>query len=635
MSGTKILIDHASAAIYPGQKVGIIGRNGCGKSSLFAAIRGEISAETGNINVPRNLSISSVAQQTPALEEEAIEYVIDGDKHLRELQLQKEKAMAAGDGNKIGLLEDLLGQAGAWTIKPRAEELLHGLGFADHEMHKSVKEFSGGWRMRLNLAQALICKSDLLLLDEPTNHLDLDTIIFLENYLKAYEGTILCISHDRDFLDSFVSHILHFEAGKLVMYTGNYGEYERLRSERIKNEVASRKREEAAIAHMQAFVDRFRYKASKAKQAQSMIKAIERVKLTAITQEESPYHIRFFDPDRTVDVLCDLKELDCGYAQETVLHDIKLSVFAGDRIGLLGRNGQGKSTLIKTICGVIPPIKGSFALGKGVKIGYFAQHELESLRPQLSALDHLRLIDPDATEKDLRSFLGSFAFSGDKATNTVMSMSGGEQARLALAILAYQKPNLLLLDEPTNHLDLDMREALSVGLASYSGALILVSHDRYLLEAIASKLWLVDNGKVIEFDGDLNDYQDYLNLQNKEYKEKLRAQKHDLASNQAKAQNYKSREQKKADAAFRASLRPLKLEVERLEKQMEQCKKRLNEIDEALADSNLYNNDKDKVESLLKERAKFSSDNDELEMQWLEKQEEIENKTQEYQKGLE
>lgn len=635
MRGTKILIDHASAAIYPGQKVGIIGRNGCGKSSLFAAIRGEISAETGNINVPRNLNISSVAQQTPALEEEAIEYVIDGDKHLRELQLQKEKAMAAGDGNKIGLLEDLLGQAGAWTIKPRAEELLHGLGFADHEMHKSVKEFSGGWRMRLNLAQALICKSDLLLLDEPTNHLDLDTIIFLENYLKAYEGTILCISHDRDFLDSFVSHILHFEAGKLVMYTGNYGEYERLRSERIKNEVASRKREEAAIAHMQAFVDRFRYKASKAKQAQSMIKAIERVKLTAITQEESPYHIRFFDPDRTVDVLCDLKELDCGYAQETVLHDIKLSVFAGDRIGLLGRNGQGKSTLIKTICGVIPPIKGSFALGKGVKIGYFAQHELESLRPQLSALDHLRLIDPDATEKDLRSFLGSFAFSGDKATNTVMSMSGGEQARLALAILAYQKPNLLLLDEPTNHLDLDMREALSVGLASYSGALILVSHDRYLLEAIASKLWLVDNGKVIEFDGDLNDYQDYLNLQNKEYKEKLRAQKHDLASNQAKAQNYKSREQKKADAAFRASLRPLKLEVERLEKQMEQCKKRLNEIDEALADSNLYNNDKDKVESLLKERAKFSSDNDELEMQWLEKQEEIENKTQEYQKGLE
>lgn len=634
MRGTKILIDHASAAIYPGQKVGIIGRNGCGKSSLFAAIRGEISAETGNINVPRNLSISSVAQQTPALEEEAIEYVIDGDKRLRELQLQKEKAMAAGDGNKIGLLEDLLGQAGAWTIKPRAEELLHGLGFADHEMHKSVKAFSGGWRMRLNLAQALICKSDLLLLDEPTNHLDLDTIIFLENYLKAYEGTILCISHDRDFLDSFVSHILHFEASKLVMYTGNYGEYERLRSERIKNEVASRKREEAAVAHMQAFVDRFRYKASKAKQAQSMIKAIERVKLTAITQEESPYHIRFFDPDRTVDVLCDLKELDCGYDKETILHDVKLSVFAGDRIGLLGRNGQGKSTLIKTICGVIPPIKGSFALGKGVKIGYFAQHELESLRPQLSALDHLRLIDPDAAEKDLRSFLGSFAFSGDKATNAVMSMSGGEQARLALAILAYQKPNLLLLDEPTNHLDLDMREALSVGLASYSGALILVSHDRYLLEAIASKLWLVDNGKVVEFDGDLNDYQDYLNLQNKEYKEKLRAQKQDLASNQAKAQNYKSREQKKADAAFRASLRPLKLEVERLEKQMEQCKKRLNEIDEALSDSSLYSNDKDKVEALLKERAKFSSDNDELEMQWLEKQEEIENKTQEYQKGL-
>ncbi len=634
MRGTKVLIDHASATIYPGQKVGIIGRNGCGKSSLFAAIRGEISSETGNINVPRNLKISSVAQQTPALEQEAIEYVIDGDVALRDLQRQKEDAMAKGDGNKIGILEDLLGQAGAWTIKPRAEELLHGLGFADSEMRKSVKEFSGGWRMRLNLAQALICKSDLLLLDEPTNHLDLDTIIFLENYLKAYEGTILCISHDRDFLDSFVSHILHFEANKLMMYTGNYGEYERLRSERIKNEMASRKKEEAAVAHMQAFVDRFRYKASKAKQAQSMLKAIERVKLTAVTQEESPYHIRFFEPERTVDVLCDLKEMDCGYTDQTVLHDIKLSVFAGDRIGLLGRNGQGKSTLIKTLCGVLPPVKGSFAIGKGVKIGYFAQHELESLRPECTALEHLKLIDPDATEKDLRSFLGSYAFSGDKATNKVMSMSGGEQARLALAILAYQKPNLLLLDEPTNHLDLDMREALSVGLASYSGALILVSHDRYLLEAIASKLWLVDNGHVTEFDGDLNDYQNYLNQQNKEYREKIRAQKQDLASSSAKAQNYKSREQKKADAAFRASLRPLKLEIEKIEKQMDKCKQRLAKIDETLSDSDLYNKDKDKVEALLKERASLSEQNDELEMTWLEKQEEIENKTSEYKNSL-
>ncbi len=631
MRGTKVLVDHASAAIYPGQKVGVIGRNGCGKSSLFAALQGDIGPESGQISIPRGLKISSVAQQTPALDKPAIEYVIDGDTRLRDLQKQKEQAYLSGDGNKIALIEDLLGQAGAWTIKPRAEELMHGLGFADNEMQKPVKEFSGGWRMRLNLAQALICTSDLLLLDEPTNHLDLDTIIFLENYLKGYQGTILCISHDRDFLDSFVSHILHFEAAKLVMYTGNYGEYERLRAERIKNEVSSRKREEAAIAHMQAFVDRFRYKASKAKQAQSMIKAIEKVKLTAVTQEESPYHIRFSDPERTVDVLADLKELDCGYGQnDVILHNVNLSVFAGDRIGLLGRNGQGKSTLIKTLCGLLPVVKGSFQLGKGIKIGYFAQHELESLRPELSALDHLKLIDKDATEKDLRTFLGGFAFSGDKATAIVSTMSGGEQARLALAILAYQKPNLLLLDEPTNHLDLDMREALSVGLASYSGALILVSHDRYLLEAIVGKLWLVDNGKVSEFDGDLNDYQEYLNKQNKEYREKLREMKQELSSTQAKTQTYKSREQKKLDAAFRASLRPLKLECEKLEKEMDKCKKRLLEIDESLSDSDLYNNDKDKVESLLKERASLSDRNDDLEMEWLDKQEEIENKTNEY-----
>lgn len=630
MRGSKYLLENASASIFPGQKVGIIGRNGCGKSTLFAAIKGEIAPELGSLTVPRNFKISAVSQQTPSLDISSLDYVKQGDKDLTELLAQKEKAYAENNGEKIALIEDKLGIAGAWTIDSRAKILLHGLGFAEDEMQKAVKEFSGGWRMRLNLAQALIYKSDVLLLDEPTNHLDLDTIIFLENYLKSFEGTILCISHDRDFLDTFCSHILHFESNHLVMYTGNYSDYERLRAERIKNEKANRRREEASLAHMQDFVERFRYKASKAKQAQSMLKAIDRLKLTAVTQEESPYHIKFTDPERTVDIIADLKELDCGYSEnDIILKKVNLMLIAGDRIGLLGRNGQGKSTLIKTLCSVLKPVHGTVTLGKGIKIGYFAQHELDQLSGQMSALDHLRAIDHNAKEKDLRTFLGSFSFSGDKATQKVEDMSGGEQARLALAIVAYQKPNLLLLDEPTNHLDLDMREALSLALSTYKGALILVSHDRHLLEAIADKLWLIDDGNVSEFNGDLNDYQEFLNKKNREYKEKLNEKtqnqpKQNLFSEKAKAQTYKTKEQKKLEAQKRQSLRPLKLEIEKLEKQMEKIKKSLADIDTTLSDLELYSKEPEKVEILSIERAKLSDELDECEIAWIEKQDELE-----------
>ena len=630
MRGSKYLLENASASIFPGQKVGIIGRNGCGKSTLFAAIKGEIAPELGSLTVPRNFKISAVSQQTPSLDISALDYVKQGDKDLTELLAQKEKAYAENNGEKIALIEDKLGIAGVWTIDSRAKILLHGLGFAEDEMQKAVKEFSGGWRMRLNLSQALIYKSDVLLLDEPTNHLDLDTIIFLENYLKSFEGTILCISHDRDFLDTFCSHILHFESNHLVMYTGNYSDYERLRAERIKNEKANRRREEASLAHMQDFVERFRYKASKAKQAQSMLKAIDRLKLTAVTQEESPYHIKFADPERTVDIIADLKELDCGYSEnDIILKKVNLMLIAGDRIGLLGRNGQGKSTLIKTLCSVLKPVHGTVTLGKGIKIGYFAQHELDQLSGQMSALDHLRAIDHNAKEKDLRTFLGSFSFSGDKATQKVEDMSGGEQARLALAIVAYQKPNLLLLDEPTNHLDLDMREALSLALSTYKGALILVSHDRHLLEAIADKLWLIDDGNVSEFNGDLNDYQEFLNKKNREYKEKLNEKtqnqpKQNLFSEKAKAQTYKTKEQKKLEAQKRQSLRPLKLEIEKLEKQMEKIKKSLADIDTTLSDLELYSKEPEKVEILSIERAKLSDELDECEIAWIEKQDELE-----------
>ena len=385
---------------------------------------------------------------------------------------------------------------------------------------------------------------------------------------------------------------------------------------------------------MQDFVERFRYKASKAKQAQSMLKAIDRLKLTAVTAEESPYHIHFQDPERTVDIIADLKELDCGYGDESILKNINLMLIRGDRIGLLGRNGQGKSTLIKTLCSVIPPVKGTVTLGKGIKIGYFAQHELDQLSGQMSAIDHIRALDHNAKEKDIRTFLGSFSFSGDKATLKVESMSGGEQARLALALIAYQKPNLLLLDEPTNHLDLDMREALSLALSSYKGALILVSHDRHLLETIADKLWLIHDGECSVFDGDLDDYQNFLNQKNKEYKEQLsqsnNAQKLSASlSNEAKSQSYKSKEQKKLEAQKRQALRPLKLEIEKLEKFMEKLKKEIATIDETMADPTLYQNDSNKVQELSIKRAQLSDELDENEMLWLEKQDELEKAMQE------
>lgn len=690
MRGTKTLIEGASATILAGQKVGIIGRNGCGKSTLFAAIQGEITPELGSIGVPKNLKIATVAQKTPALEISAIDYVMQGDKTVQLLLKQREAAYQQDSGEKIALIEDELGIAGYWTLKPRAGALLFGLGFGPDELEKPVKEFSGGWRMRLNLAQALIYKSDLMLLDEPTNHLDLDTVLFLQNFLKSYEGTLLCISHDRDFLDSFADHILHFESGKVVLYPGNYSAYEKLRAEHIRAQKAARKREEAIVAHMQAFVDRFRYKASKAKQAQSLIKAIDRMQLTAVTQEESPFSFSFPEPERTPQVIANLKDLDAGYKadphasaaaaatasvakaaaesndldndfedgpqirqvlthDQVVLSKINLELLSGDRIALLGKNGQGKSTLIKTLVGELQPLHGTVTIGKGIKIGYFAQHELESLNEDQNALWHLFRINPNAKEKDLRTFLGSFAFSGDKVFDPVKTMSGGEQARLALALIAYQKPNLLLLDEPTNHLDLEMREALSVALASYPGALVLVSHDRHLVEAIADKLWLVDQGRVSEFSGDLNDYQEYLLRRAREFREQQQNAAQNSNGNaganksttelragmgavnalggsqpSASVSSYKTKEQKQLEAQKRAALRPLKQKIEKEEKEIAKIEARLQAIDERMADSSLYEGNKDELEALILERAQLNTDKESHEEQWLELTAELE-----------
>lgn len=697
MRGTKTLLEGATTTILQGQKVGIIGRNGCGKSTLFAAIQGEVGADAGTIVVPKNLKIATVAQKTPALSTSALDYVMEGDKTVQELLKRREEAYKSNNGEQIAIIEDELGIAEYWTLKSRAGALLFGLGFGPDELDKPIKEFSGGWRMRLNLAQALIYKSDLMMLDEPTNHLDLDTVLFLQNYLKNYEGTLLCISHDRDFLDSFTDHILHFEAGKTVLYTGNYSDYERLRAERIRNEQAARKKEEAILEHLHKFVERFRSKATKAKQAQSKLKAIERMQLTAVTQEESPFSFYFPEGERTPQVIANLKEVDAGYKattdnrpvvkpqetaidgkvvyldndaetedaphahavnldkNEVVLSKVNLQLLSGDRIALLGKNGQGKSTLIKTLVGSLAPLSGSVTLGKGIKIGYFAQHELESLNEDQHALWHLWRIDPEAKEKDLRTFLGSFAFKGDKVFDKVGTMSGGEQARLALAMIAYQKPNLLLLDEPTNHLDLEMREALSIALSSYEGALVLVSHDRHLVEAIADKLWLVDNGKVSEFLGDLNDYQDYLLRKAREFRDAQLAQQNaqngsskgasgaasSAANNSMAGSNgaldnapsqsvssHKTKEQKQREAQKRAELRPLQLKLNKLEETIAKAEKRIAAIDEELSGFEIYE-DKDKLEKLTIERAKLIDDKDNYEMEWLELANELERRKNE------
>lgn len=625
MRGSKTLIENASATIYKQEKVGIIGSNGCGKSSLFQALLGFIQTDLGNISVPNNITIAYVKQQINDLECKALDYVIKGDELVTKLQAQKQEAIANSNGNLIAEIEDKLGIAGAWDIKARAGALLLGLGFNIEDFDKPLQDFSGGWRMRLNLAQALIVKSDLLLLDEPTNHLDLDAILFLQNFLQEYKGTILCISHDRDFLDSFINVTIHIDNKTLNYYKGNYSDFERLRAIKLKESLAARKKEEAKIASMQAFIDRFRYKATKAKQAQSLIKAIDKIKLTAVTAVQSPFSFKFENPQHTPNIIVDAKNLCCGYENKQVLTDVNFLLLAKDRIGLLGQNGQGKSTFVKTLCSVIAPLSGSFMLGKDIKIGYFAQHELENLDAKADALTHFKRLDKEAKEKDLRSFLGSFNFSDDKALTAVEHLSGGEQARLALALIVYQKPNLLLLDEPTNHLDLQMREALTLALSQYDGALLLVSHDRFLLESITNKLYLVDNGHLSEFTGDLEDYKNYViekRRLHKENQKELKRQNKD--TKEVKNSSFKTREQKLKDVAFQNSLKPYKAKINALEQQLAKLEEQI-----AILDEQMQNNAANMQELLIK-RANLQKESELCEEQYFENLEIIETLTKEY-----
>ena len=505
--GVRVLLDNATATINPGQKVGLVGKNGCGKSTLLSLLKGEIGADGGSATFPSNWALAWVNQETPALNVPAIDYVIDGDREFRQLEAELQHANDINDGNAIARAHGKLDAIQAWSIPARAASLLDGLGFTQAQLQQPVRDFSGGWRMRLNLAQALICRSDLLLLDEPTNHLDLDAVIWLEKWLKGYPGTLILISHDRDFLDPIVNKILHIEQETLFEYTGNYSSFERQRATRLAQQQALYEHQQERVAHLQHYIDRFRAQATKAKQAQSRIKMLERMELIAPAHVDNPFRFSFRAPESLPNPLLRMEKVSAGYGDKLILESIKLNLVPGSRIGLLGHNGAGKSTLIKLLAGELAPLHGEIGLAKGVKLGYFAQHQLEFLRADESPLQHLVRLAERETEQQLRDYLGGFGFQGDKVTEVTERFSGGEKARLVLALIVWQRPNLLLLDEPTNHLDLDMRQALTEALIDFEGALVVVSRDRHLIRSTTDDHYLVHDRKGEPFDGDLEGYQ--------------------------------------------------------------------------------------------------------------------------------
>ncbi|MDE3997897.1 ABC transporter ATP-binding protein [Glaesserella parasuis] len=621
--GQTILLEQANATIHTGQKVGLIGKNGCGKSSLFALLKNELQAEGGDASYPKNWSIAWVNQETPALDISALDYVIQGDREYTQLTAQLEQANLENNGNLIATLHAQLDTIDAWTIQSRAATLLNGLSFSTEQLQLPVKSFSGGWRMRLNLAQALICRSDLLLLDEPTNHLDLDAVIWLERWLSNYRGTLLLISHDRDFLDPIIDRILHIEQQKLFDYTGNYSSFEIQRATKLAQQNAAYQQQQQKIAHLQKFIDRFKAKATKAKQAQSRVKALEKMELIAPAYADSPFSFEFREPLSLPNPLLMMEKVSAGYGERTVLQSVKLNLVPGSRIGLLGRNGAGKSTLIKLLAGEIQAQSGHTQLAKGVQLGYFAQHQLDTLRADESALWHLARLAPEKTEQELRNYLGGFAFHSDKVKQAVSSFSGGEKARLVLALIVWQRPNLLLLDEPTNHLGLDMRQALTEALTQYEGSLVIVSHDRHLLRSTVNEFYLVHDGKVEEFNGDLEDYQKWLNELNAQLEFAKKADNPTACHNENSAVNRK--EQKRQEAELRQQAAPLRKKLTQLEKELEKLTASLTTLEETLASPEIYDvENKAKLTDILAKRVATKKQLEEVEMEWLEVQEQLE-----------
>lgn len=636
MRGIKPLFDNTDLTINPGEKVGLVGPNGAGKSSLFGLLRGELHADLGDAGFPSSWRVAYVAQETPALDRTALDYAIDGDAGLR--RLEQELAQLEGqphaelDGHRIGDLHAALADADAYTVRSRAEQLLNGLGFSQEQMGNPVASFSGGWRMRLNLAQALMCPSDLLLLDEPTNHLDLDAIIWLEDWLKRYPGTLVVISHDRDFLDGVVNVIVHIDERKLKRYSGNYSAFERQRAAQMVLTQSMIEKQTRERAHLQSFVDRFKAQATKARQAQSRMKALAKMEELAPLRAAAEFSFNFREPQSAPNPLLVMDAVDAGYCIEqpdshavvrkSIVSGITFSLQAGQRIGLLGINGAGKSTLIKTIAGELQPLTGDARFGKGLAIGYFAQHQVEMLRHEESPLWHLARIAPDVREQELRNFLGSFNFPGNMVASPIAPFSGGEKARLALALIVWQRPNLLLLDEPTNHLDLETREALTEALAQFEGTVLLVSHDRHLLRATTDEFLIVADGKLTPFDGDLDDYRDWL------FRTKL-ANRVAIAETQKEAAGGDRRGQKRVDAQDRQRLsalrKPIENRIKKIEQQMEATTARKAALDARLADPAVYEAaHKDALRTLLGDQAACAQALEQLEMEWLEQHDALE-----------
>jgi len=635
--GAKVLLEGADVSLNPGDRIGLIGANGSGKSSLFALLRGELHADQGEVDFPARWRVAYVAQETPALERSALDYAIDGDTTLRKIEAGLAAAETADDGHRIGELHAAMGDADAYTVRSRAEQLLHGLGFSHEQMGEPVASFSGGWRMRLNLAQALMCPSDLLLLDEPTNHLDLDAILWLEEWLKRYAGTLLIVSHDRDFLDGVVDVVAHIDSKKLRRYSGNYSSFERQRAAAVVLAGAQYEKQQRERAHLESFIERFRAKATKAKQAQSRMKMLAKMEELAPLHVSAPFSFEFREPLRAPDPLLVLEDADAGYKMQgepdrIVVRGINFSLQSGQRYGLLGINGAGKSTLIKTIAGELAPLAGKAIFNKGLAVGYFAQHQIEMLRHDESPLWHLSRITTNVREQELRNYLGSFNFPGDMATTSIETFSGGEKARLALALIVWQRPNLLLLDEPTNHLDLETREALTVALAQFEGTLVLVSHDRHLLRATTDQFLIIAEGRLAPFDGDLEDYRDWLfktKLAPTEETVPLPEAKKPAATAPAAAPATERREQKRREAEARqrqsAARKPIESRIKRLEELMAKLNARKAAIDARLADPAIYGEaQKDDLKTLIVDQAFVSRELAQLEAEWLELQQRLE-----------
>lgn len=628
--GENLLFDSASFQIHPGQKVGLTGSNGSGKSSIFALLRNELLLDTGDVQIPADWVMAHVAQEAPADKRGAIDHVLDGDKEWRDLEAK----LLDTEHPRFLKHQSRFEEIDGYSARSRAAQLLDGLGFRPEDIEKPAVEFSGGWRVRLNVARALMCRSDLLLLDEPTNHLDLDAVLWLERWLKHYQGTLILIAHDRDFLDQLTTQTLHIENQKARLFKGNYSAFEKIRAEQLANQQSSYEKQQREIAHMQDFVRRFRAKATKATQAQSRLKALERMELIAPAHVDSPFHFSIPEPDKSPSPLISVHDASVGYGDKAIVENIEFAMSPGDRIGLIGPNGAGKSTVIKLLAGELKLQSGNYHQSSELKIGYFAQHQIERLQLEHSPLEHMRILDDDtnnghATENQLRRYLGSFGFTGNKATSKVGPFSGGEKSRLALALLCYERPNLLLLDEPTNHLDIDMRQALAVALQDYSGAVVLVSHDRHLLKVNSDSLLLVANGRAQEFSGSVDDYPKWLAAHHRgeviDDTTAISSRDVDATPDPEDNSAQAKKERKRIEAERRMAMQPLTNRLKRCDREMEKLNIKKAEIETRLADNELYEDgQRELLKQLLTDQAYIQKELDQVEEEWFAVQEEIE-----------